>query len=249
MNPCEVMLDAPIAGVGMLVEYDSTIAVIEADDAVRSFLCDCLHQAGFRVWSEPSAEGFCLRLLRETTDMVVMAAGQPGSLSASLTARLVADGVPVIVLDMPVPDHGRMATFRNPGEALHLTKPVRAGALMAAVDTLRGYWKAEPTAPRLSGPPDMPWRFDSARRCLISPFTDVVPLTSRETALMRCLAAAPGSLVSKHEVAETMGVAQAEGGFHRIEANLCRLRKKVRQLTGLPMPVSSVFGEGLVFNP
>lgn len=249
MNPCEVLLDVPVQGAGVLVEYDSTIAVIEPDETVRNFLCDCLRHAGFRVWSESSAEGFCLRLLRETADLVIMAAGQAGSFSISLTERLVADGVPVIVLDMPCEDRESFFPRRNSGEALHLTKPVKVGAVMAAVDTLRGYWKAPSTTPRLSGSPDTPWRFDGARRCLISPYTDVVPLTSRETALMRCLAVEPGSLVSKHAVAEAMGVAQAEGGFHRIEANLCRLRKKVKQLTGLSMPVNSVFGEGLIFTP
>ena len=249
MNPCEVLLDTPMAGREVLVEYDSTIAVIEADEAVRSFLCECLHRAGFRVWSEPSAEEFCLRLLHETTDLVVMAAGHPGSLGASLTARLETAGIPVIVLDGASEEPEHPGTSRHAGGALHMRKPVTSGALLAAVDALRGEWLTPPASPGLSAPAGVPWLFDSARRCLISPFKDIVPLTSRESDLMRCLAKTPGNLVSKRTVAEAMGVTQTEGGFHRIEANLSRLRKKVRQVTGLPMPVNSVFGEGLIFFP
>lgn len=248
MNRREALLDTRIHSTDVLVEYDSTIAVIEADSAVRRYLCDCLGQAGFRVWAETTAEGFCLRLLRDSADMVVMAAGEPGSLSASLTERLTTEGVPVVVLD-PLGAYDDQFSWAQPSKGvLRLTKPVQANALMAAIDALRGHWSG-PAATTFPLSSDLPWRFDGARRCLVSPFADVVPLTSRETALMGCLAAAQGNLVSKFAVAEAMGVAQAEGGFHRIEANLCRLRKKVKQLTGLPMPVRSVFGEGLIFTP
>lgn len=257
MNRREALLDAQTHSANVLVEYDSTVAVIEADARERRYLCDCLGHAGFRVWTEASPEEFCLRLLRDTADLVVMAAGEPGSLSARLTERLATEGVPVIVLDMPGVDRSGVETrgeLREPLCAaqssrgrLHLTKPIEAKALMEAINALRDYWSVPPVAMPFTS--SVPWRFDGSRRCLVSPFAEIVPLTSREAGLLRCLAAQPGRLVSKFEVATAMGVAEAEGGFHRIEANLCRLRKKVKQVTGLPMPIRSEFGEGLVFAP
>src|SRR5690606_5125083 len=109
MNAPETLLDAQAPSTDVLVEYDSTIAVVEADLAVRRDLYDCLGQAGYRVWAEATPEGFCLRLLRDSADLVVVAAGEPGSLSARLTERLVAEGVPVVILDAPDESHDQFS--------------------------------------------------------------------------------------------------------------------------------------------
>jgi DNA-binding response OmpR family regulator len=74
-----------------------------------------------------------------------------------------------------------------------------------------------------------------------------VPLTSREFDLMRCLVAAEGAMVSKADLLDAMGYGSADGGFHRIESMLTRLRRKTQDYAGMPLPVRAVFGRGLVF--
>ena len=71
-------------------------------------------------------------------------------------------------------------------------------------------------------------------------------MTLRPTFRRRLLTAA-GTMVGKAELVEAMGCGDAEGGFHRIEALLSRLRRKTLEATGMSLPVRAVFGRGLVF--
>ena len=61
--------------------------------------------------------------------------------------------------------------------------------------------------------------------------------------------AAQGTLVTKQALTEAMGAGEVEDGFHRIESQLTRLRRKTLEATGVTLPVRAVFGRGLVFVP
>lgn len=56
-------------------------------------------------------------------------------------------------------------------------------------------------------------------------------------------------MVAKQTLIETMGYADVDDGFHRIESQLTRLRRKTLDISGLALPVRAVFGRGLVFVP
>ena len=56
-------------------------------------------------------------------------------------------------------------------------------------------------------------------------------------------------MVSKQTLIEAMGYADVDDGFHRIESQLTRLRRKTLDISGLALPVRAVFGRGLVFVP
>ena len=92
-----------------------------------------------------------------------------------------------------------------------------------------------------------PWRLDSASARLIAPNQGSVPLTSRELELLRRLMAADGGLVGKSDLVQAMGYADEEEGFHRIQSQLTRLRRKTMEALGMALPVRAVFGKGLVF--
>ncbi|MNW12661.1 hypothetical protein D3C71_2104130 [compost metagenome] len=57
----------------------------------------------------------------------------------------------------------------------------------------------------------------------------------------------PGAMVTKQVLTEAVGADEAEDGFHRIESQLTRLRRKTLETTGTALPVRAVFGKGLVF--
>jgi hypothetical protein len=55
--------------------------------------------------------------------------------------------------------------------------------------------------------------------------------------------------VTKQGLVDAMGAGDVEDGFHRIESQLTRLRRKTLEATGMALPVRAVFGKGLVFVP
>ena len=93
------------------------------------------------------------------------------------------------------------------------------------------------------------WHLDQAAARLVAPNCSVVPLTSRELQLLGHLVAANADLVSKQALLEAMDYVHVEEGFHRIESQLARLRRKTLQATGMTLPIRAVFGKGLVFVP
>jgi hypothetical protein len=84
---------------------------------------------------------------------------------------------------------------------------------------------------------------------MVAPNHQIIALTSRELELLGCLMATPGTMVAKQTLIETMGYADVDDGFHRIESQLTRLRRKTLDISGLALPVRAVFGRGLVFVP
>jgi DNA-binding response OmpR family regulator len=84
---------------------------------------------------------------------------------------------------------------------------------------------------------------------LVAPNLRTVALTTRELELVGHLIAAKGSLVTKQGLVDAMGAGDVEDGFHRIESQLTRLRRKTLEATGMALPVRAVFGKGLVFVP
>ena len=77
----------------------------------------------------------------------------------------------------------------------------------------------------------------SRRSPSIAPNQRAIQLTSRELELLACLMAAKGGLVTKQTLVETMGTGDVEDGFHRIESQLTRLRRKTLDGTGTTLPV------------
>lgn len=218
-----------------------TVALVDDDEDLRHHLCTFLTVAGLDCWGAASAEDFYVALLNKGADLVLVDLGLPGENGLSLTRRLVEHGVPVVV----VSGHGSTAQrieALNAGALQFFVKPAIPDELLAGVRALLA---------RLGRPAtesvNLGWRVDAPSATLVSPEQVAVPLTSRELELIQCLLRTPNQLVSKKDLLR-LGNAAHDGDYHRIEALLQRLRKKTLQLTGLALPVRSVFGKGLVFT-
>lgn len=223
-----------------------TIAVIENDDSLRADTCKFLEKSGFHAWGMESAEDFYVGLLRKKADLVVVDLGLPGENGISLTKRLAAQRVPVVALTAPDDPESRIDAL-NAGALQYFTKPTDMRELTAGIRSIlrhalpaAGQDVAQDNEIRL-------WRLDWASHCLVAPNRGTVPLTSRELALMDCLCSANGRLVAKSDLLQALDYDQ--DGFHRVESQLTRLRRKTVQATGLSLPIRAVFGKGLVFVP
>lgn len=224
---------------------EHTIAVVEDEEDIRGNICSFLRKSGLQAWGAESAEDFYVRLLRETADLVVVDLGLPGEGGMSLVQRLAAQQMPVVVLTARGDLESRIAGL-DAGALQYFVKPTDLHELVAGIRS-----QLRRAAPRRSieGHALAPWRLDWATACLIAPNQHAVTLTSREQELLGCLMAAQGALVTKQVLTETLGVDEAEDGFHRIESQLTRLRRKTLDATGMALPVRAVFGKGLVLVP
>ena len=223
---------------------DPIIAVVEDDEDIRSNVCRYLGQSGFQTWGAESAEDFYVQLLRNRADLVVVDVGLPGEDGMSLVGRLAEQGVPSILMAARA-DLGSRIAGLNAGALQYFVKPVDMQELAAGI---RSQLRRKAL---LSSPSESiaPWRLDRATARLIAPNQCVVQLTSRELDLVGCLMLAQGALVSKQALLEILCVEDAEEGYHRIESQLTRLRRKTLETTGLALPVRAIFGKGLVFVP
>ena len=223
---------------------EPVIAVVEDDEDIRSNVCRFLAKSGMQAWGAESAEDFYVRLLRDRADLVVVDLGLPGEDGLSLVRRLAAQGIPVVVLTARGDVESRIAGL-NAGALQYFIKPADMHELVAGI---RSQLRRLP--PRGTGDGGLvPWRLEELTSRLVAPNQRAVPLTSRELELLGCLMAAQGTLVTKQALTEAMGAGEVEDGFHRIESQLTRLRRKTLEATGVTLPVRAVFGRGLVFVP
>ncbi|WP_028602874.1 response regulator transcription factor [Ottowia thiooxydans] len=221
------------------------VAVVEDDEDIRANVCGFLNKSGLRAWGAESAEDFYVRLLSDRADLIIVDLGLPGESGLSLVARLTEQNVPVIVLTARGELESRIAGL-NAGALQYFVKPADLNELVAGIRSqLRRSGNGVAPKPGQA----VPWRLDAGRALLVAPNQQVVSLTTREFDLVSALIASQGGLVTKHALLHAMGTDDMEDGFHRIESQLTRLRRKTLDATGLALPVRAVFGKGLVFLP
>jgi DNA-binding response OmpR family regulator len=132
---------------------------------------------------------------------------------ADVTVSASAD-LPAGPFDLVVGDAGG----RHAGTPLvPLQKPVRAGALLAAIDAAL----AVAPALRLG-----PWRLDVQARCLADDAGRRVKLTDKECAILTTLAKA-GQAVSRQDLLAGIWGYGAQVATHTLETHVYRLRRKI----------------------
>lgn len=220
-----------------------SIAIVEDDEDIRANVCRFFEKSGLKVWGAASAEDFYVGLLRSRADLVLVDLGLPGESGLSLVARLTAQGVPVVILTARGDLDSRISGL-DAGALQYFVKPVDLNELVAGV---RSQLRRSMTSPAVDVHIQAPWRLDLAAAQLVAPNQRAVSLTSRELELLQCLMEAKGGLVTKQALVDATGAGDVEDGFHRIESQLTRLRRKTLEQTGAGLPVRAVFGKGLVF--
>ncbi|GAB2463975.1 hypothetical protein GCM10027082_14460 [Comamonas humi] len=219
-------------------------AVVALDPKLRKNLCNALRESGFSAWSDSSIKDFSIQSLREKADLLVVDIDALQADELRLARRLAAEGLPIVV----VAEHSfAYASQWAPSSPPCYTKPVDLNRLVNGVWAHLQYTRLIRKESRPSPLPRC-WELDASSHHLIAPNLQAVALTSREFEFLGYLAAAHGGLVAKRDLARAIGIGAAlDGGTQRIDAHLSRLRRKVLASVGMPLPVHSVFGQGLAF--
>ena len=229
---------------------DSHILVVEDDARLRERLARYLTGEGFRVTAAPDAAEAraCMRGI--SPDLLVLDVMMPGESGLDLTRSLREEqghDLPVLMLTARGSPEDRIAGFEA-GVDDYLPKPFEPRELVLRIKALlRRAPAPDPVQPMQSGPVRIGnANFDLERGELVGP-NGPIRLTGGEAALLTALASRPGEILSREEIAATLGTDDA--GERAVDVQVTRLRRKIEADPREPRFLHTVRGRGYVLKP
>lgn len=125
------------------------------------------------------------------------------------------------------------------GADCYLVKPVDLDELVGLIRNLLR---------RLQVDAPVQWTLDKVKWTLVSPQGQTVKLTHSEKVMMELLANCPGQSVARDQVVQALGHNPVLYDPRRLEVLVRRLRNKIRQSLGYPLPLETAYGYGFVFT-
>jgi two-component system phosphate regulon response regulator OmpR len=222
---------------------DAHLLVIDDDDRIRSLLKKFLSSQGYRVSAAGDAAQARALMASLDFDLLILDVMMPGESGLDLTAAIRAKSrLPILLLTARGLPEDRIEGLRR-GADDYLPKPFEPEELLLRVDNILR--RAEPQV--AAGPVAFgACRFDPIRGELTRN-GEVVRLTSAEAALLSALAARPGKVIPRADLA---GGAFA-GQERSVDVQVTRLRRKIEDDPRQPVHLQTVRGAGykLVADP
>jgi two-component system phosphate regulon response regulator OmpR len=226
---------------------DAHILVVDDDARLRALLERYLAGAGFRVTTAETATDARDKLRFMHPDMLVLDVMMPGENGLTLTESLRQQGsdVPVLLLTARSGPEDRIIGFEA-GADDYLGKPFEPRELVLRIRALLRRAPA-PVPEGPTGPVQLgPLFLDTERGELTGP-DGVVRLTGGEAALLVALARKPNEVLSREDIAATLGMDEA--GERAIDVQVTRLRRKLEADPREPRFLHTVRGRGYVLKP
>lgn len=236
----------------------SCIAVVDDDALVRELVAEYLSGQGFEVLSLDG--GPALREVFATAarlpECVILDLVMPGEDGLTVLRWLRAGSdVPVIMLTGNDATADRVVGLEL-GADDYVAKPADLRELLARVrSVLRRRSVATSIAPpRVAERAPAPkasgeawfgrWRLDRARRRMVDPAGEVLPITGAEFALLCTFADHPNVVLSRERLLELSGTDPAEVFDRAVDLRITRLRRKIEPVPGDPTVIRTVRGHG-----
>ena len=224
-----------------VVPKKTRILLVEDETMLRDAMTTYLNIDGFDCQSVGSLADFNAFLASgQTVDVVVFDLGLPDG-DALDTVLVVRDHYPdvrIVIASARGAVHQRIEGL-NKGADAYLQKPVDLAELSALLKSL---------AYRMQVKSDGSWSLDAKTWFLKAPSGAVMKLQLREKVMMEVVMAIKGSAVSRDAIIRAWGHNPASYDIRRMEAMVRRLRIRCQLETGSPLPLTTVYGHGYVFN-
>ncbi len=249
---------------------NARIIVVEDDPDLRGDLVDFLNLRGFTALGAVSA-GHLLDLLavRQAT-MVLLDIGLPDQSGLDLIPQLRQrhPNLGIVMLTAYGDAQTRVSSLETGADA-YLVKgaslEVIEATCMALLRRLVQTQPVRPVAPEATGPSpadaalapplgadtegaQAEWTLDTLGGQLCTPLGARLPLTLMEQNFLAQLMDAPGSIVTRQAILEALGRPETLSNLRNLDGCAARLRRKVEQDLGLPLPVRSSYGQGYAFT-
>jgi len=224
-------------------------SILLVDDC-REFvtlLKNCLDVAGFLVSTAQDGLEALVMLDNNSFDLVVLDLSMPNmdGLEVCRILRSKTPYIPIIMLTARSDVIDRITGLEAGGD-VYLVKPIDFGELLARIKALLRLVKNIVVD---DGP--LPKNevqignliLDKVQRCIIKDNT-IIPLTTKEYALLSFLAEKPGIVASKETLLQKVWGYSHSGYNHTIETHISRLRSKIEEDPANPQILVTIWGAG-----
>ena len=218
-----------------------TIAVIDDDIHIGSFLEELLQREGYAVLRAYSGTEAVLLLERSRPDLVLLDLMLPGLSGEEVLAKF--RGTRVIVVSAKGGGEDKVSLLLG-GAADYITKPFDSRELLARIAVrLR-----ESAAPRLAPVLEAGLlRLDPVSHAVTAAGTSV-HLTKTEYAILKLFLQNPGQAIAKSVILDRISADTPDCTESSLKIHVSNLRKKLRDATGQDH-IESVWGIGFKLNP
>lgn len=221
------------------------VALLEDDAVLRErILLPGLANFGFAAVGLDTAAALHQSLKSAVFDIVVLDVGLPDADGFNVASQIRGDfphlGIVMLTGRGETPDRVRGL---SQGADAYLAKPVEIDLLAATLHSLARRLRGVPTSLAARR-----WHLDANGWCLVSPNGGTVALTKTERRVVERLALTPGQVVARDVLIAALTSNVHDFDPHRLDSLIYRLRRKVADACGEPLPLTAVHGEGYVFN-
>lgn len=228
---------------------DIHLLIVDDDERIRGLLQKFLIRNGFFVTSARDA-AHARRLLEGLDfDLIVLDVMMPGEDGISFTRALREDlTVPILLLTAKGDTENRIAGLEA-GADDYLGKPFEPKELLLRINAIL---RRVPTGPVTGDVPKVlylgPVRYDVERGEMWQGEAQV-RLTATEAQLMKIFSAAPGTVISRTELADDLGRGNGGAQDRAIDVQITRLRRKIESDPKQPRYLQTVRGAGYMLAP
>ncbi len=222
------------------------ILVVDDDNRLRELLRKYLVDNGFVVATARDAGEARAQLAALCFDLIILDVMMPGETGLELTASLrKTSKVPILLLTARGQPDDRIAGLEA-GADDYLPKPFEPRELVLRLNSILRRAPPPPTAPEPARTLKLGrWTYHPDRDELRAG-EEIMRLTTAEAALMRVLAAAPGTVLSRDEVTGRAGI---DSNARSVDVQVTRLRRKIEDDPRQPRYLHTVRGEGYTLRP
>ncbi len=232
------------------------IIVVEDETDLRDDLVEYLDRCGFEVRGASRGAELDRLLDAGPADVIVLDVNLPDEDGFSVARRIRATSHAAIVMLTARSGLIDRVIGLELGADVYLVKPVDFREVEAQIKALmRRMQKGGIAAPAQPEPPPAPvpgegrkaWVFDDVEWRIQPPTGAPVPLTATEYKFLSLLVTAPGEPVSRQDISIALTGRDWDPYSRSIDSLVRRLRIKVEERSGCPLPVQAVHGVGYAF--